>query len=219
MPDEIIGKRFGLLEVREYTRSDLRSNRYYLCECDCGTVKEVRLDHMKRGSIASCRCAQREAVSASLTKHGNARVGHATREYHTWQNMKARCTNPRDAGYRNYGARGIQVCGRWMDSFENFLDDMGHRPEGRSLDRIDVNGDYEPSNCRWATIRQQARNTTRNVRLTHNGKTQCVADWADELGIKRFTLMARLHRGWSIQQALETPLARTWTNRKEEIAE
>lgn len=123
--------------------------------------------------------------------------------------MLARCTNGKNRRYKDYGGRGIGVCERWYD-FANFLADMGEKPKGYSLDRIDVNGDYEPGNCRWATATEQARNKRNNTLLTHNGETHTIAEWGDILGIRHTTISTRLHSGWSVERALtphKTPKA------------
>lgn len=112
--------------------------------------------------------------------------------------------NPKSASYPNYGGRGIKVCERWMD-FDNFLADMGERPEGLEIDRKDNDGNYEPGNCRWATIKQQCNNTRYNHKITYNGKTLNLVEWASVLGMKKGTLGNRLKRGWSIERALTTP--------------
>jgi hypothetical protein len=123
-----------------------------------------------------------------------------------YQQMRYRCENPSNADYPSYGGRGIKVCERWRESFDNFLADMGRQPEGLVLDREDNDGPYDPSNCRWVTPAVSARNTRRNVRLTHNGQTHCLADWAAMTGIGRMTLTQRLASGWSVDRALSTPL-------------
>ena len=120
--------------------------------------------------------------------------------------MLTRCTNVNDEHYELWGGRGIKVCDRWRTSFKNFYADMGDRPEGLSLDRIDNDGDYEPSNCRWATQKQQQNNRRNNTSLAFNGLTATMSDWADRLGISKVTLCARLTRyGWSVERALSTP--------------
>lgn len=134
--------------------------------------------------------------------HGHARVGSESPTYKTWEHMIRRCENPADIGYKHYGAKGIAVCERWRRDFTAFLSDMGPRPDGMTLDRIDTSGNYEPSNCRWATAKQQARNNSRSRMLTAFGKTQNVTAWADELKINPQTIRVRLWRGYSDQLAL-----------------
>jgi hypothetical protein len=144
---------------------------------------------------------QRTAVIEAITIHGMSK----TKTYRTWQSMKARCTNPSNVQYMDYGGRGIGVCEEWM-KFENFFEDMGLRPEGMSLDRIDNEKGYSKENCRWATEFEQKRNTRRNHWITFNGETKCLEDWAKEIGIKANTLINRLNRSkWPLEKALTTP--------------
>ena len=130
-----------------------------------------------------------------------------TRVYKTWNMMVQRCENPNNPNYKDYGGRGIQVCERWHE-LENFSADMGDPPDGLSLDRRDNEGDYERSNCRWATRKTQNRNTRRNRMLTYDGQTQCATAWANSLGMNAKTLYARLALGWTVEQALTTPVQR-----------
>lgn len=122
--------------------------------------------------------------------------------------MRTRCAKPSDKSYKNYGGRGIRVCDRWIRSFQNFYSDMGSIPHGKSLDRIDVNGNYSPENCRWATPKEQARNTTTNRIISHAGRSQCLQDWADETGISCDLIYARIKLGWSVERTLTTPTRR-----------
>lgn len=124
-----------------------------------------------------------------------------TKTYTVWWSMRRRCENPKQKSYERYGGRGITVCERWQ-SYENFLEDMGHVPQGKSLDRIDNNGPYSPENCRWATLQEQGRNKRNNRLFTMNGKTQCLAAWSSETGISESLVLFRLGLGWSVENAL-----------------
>lgn len=130
--------------------------------------------------------------------------GHSgTSLYKTWERMRQRCHNPNSNSYGNYGGRGIVVCERWLSSFENFLADMGERPEGKTLDRYpDNDGNYEPGNCRWATNAEQKRNTRRTKMITFNGKTLCMRDWAALVGVSESQFWKRINKGWPLERAL-----------------
>jgi len=132
-----------------------------------------------------------------------------TPEYKTWASMVHRCTNEKVPSYKYYGGRGIGVCERWLD-FLSFYEDMGDRPDGMTLDRIDNNGDYEPENCRWATRKQQAKNKRpkKQATLTHNGESLTVKQWAERLGVKPSTIHQRIKSGWPIEKTLSTPAER-----------
>jgi hypothetical protein len=134
--------------------------------------------------------------------HGRSR----TPEYCCWQAMIQRCINPHRRGYENYGGRGISVCDRWRTSFENFTADMGPRPPGHSLDRIDNDGNYEPGNCRWATNTVQLRNRGNNRLVTFNGETLTISEWAEKLNVHKNTLTNRIDRGWSVDDAFTKPV-------------
>lgn len=168
---DLRGQRFGKLVVLSFAGIS-RTRSTWLCVCDCGRQKVISAGTLKRGNTRSCGCLRQYGGSESCIKHGHARrhgkgepAGSGTVEYLTWRRMKRRCYNEREHNYRHYGGRGISVCDRWRNSFENFLADMGQRPSSRhSLDRIDVDGNYEPSNCRWATHLEQARNKRKRPR-------------------------------------------------------
>lgn len=142
-------------------------------------------------------------------KHGHCTRTRRTLEYSSWLNMKSRCLNPKYPRYANYGGRGIQICRRWMDSFKDFLRDVGLRPSAtHSLDRIDVNGNYEPGNVRWATKSEQQRNRRVNVKITVDGQDYLLDELAERYGLKGATLRGRLNKGMEIHAALTFPLQR-----------
>lgn len=139
-----------------------------------------------------------------MFKHGHAAPSHVSPTYRTWQGMKNRCSNPKDPYWHIYGGKGITVCQRWA-TFENFLADMGERPAGKSLDRINGNGNYEPGNCRWATQREQIANSSLSKQITHNGQTHNWAEWGRVLGLSTSAIGKRIARGWDAQRAVTTP--------------
>jgi len=194
------GDRYGRLLVLEHVPNApgaKDTNARWLCQCDCGKTKVVYGQDLKRGKVVSCGCWNDE----KRFKHGMSR----THVNAVWRMMLDRCRNPNNQAYKNYGGRGIKVCERWQ-SFENFLADMGDRPVGYQIDRIDNDGDYEPGNCRWATVEQQLNNTRTNVNLTLNGETHTLAEWSRITGIGWFTLRARLKYGWSPERTLTEPV-------------
>ena len=148
-------------------------------------------------------------LNTDKVTHGCARRRSRTREYQAWASMRSRCFYRRNNRYHSHGGRGIKVCDRWLGlaGFANFLADMGPKPTPQhQLDRINNDGNYEPGNCRWATPIEQARNRRTNRHITFNGKTLCITQWATLTGLNRRTIIARLDKGWSAEQALTTPV-------------
>ncbi len=182
---DLTGKTFGKLVVKEYLGSSK-----WLCECQCDNRgdKIVSTGHLNSGSVIRCgKCPTKP-------RHGKKKIA----EYNIWADMKRRCYNSKRKSYKDYGGRGITVCERWLESFENFLEDMGPRPSDKhSIDRKNVNGNYEKDNYEWATNKTQSNNTTRNRLLTVNGETKNLGQWSEITGICRETLADRLVRGWS----------------------
>lgn len=193
---DLTGKRFGRLVVVRFG-GVVKKVTKWVCRCDCGNEKQVNSGALRQRQTNSCGCWRQDSARIISRTHGLSK----TAEYKTWQQMIQRCDNQGDANYPNYGGRGISVCEKWQN-FENFYADMGKRPSGMSIDRKDNDGNYEPGNCRWATLIQQNRNrrSTRNV--TYNGQTLCVSEWALRLNITPQSLSARLARGHSIESAL-----------------
>lgn len=197
---DLSGQRFGRWTAVRAVPGKQKWSIMWECRCDCGTVKPVNPKSLKNGESRSCGCYRRTFSAQKATTHGKF----GTPTYRTWAGMWTRCTNQNERCYPRYGGRGISVCDRWK-SFENFYADMGEKPKGLTLDRIDSNGDYEPSNCRWASIRTQANNTRRNHRIAFDGKTLTAAQWSRVTGIGAGTILHRIRSGWSPRRALTDP--------------
>jgi hypothetical protein len=179
---DLTGMRFERLTVESAAQDHVGKNgaraAYWNCRCDCGKAKAVMGHHLKRGLIRSCGCYSAEIVSLRSRTHEATRHGKTTGTYRSWCAMKTRCTNANQPGAKDYVLRGISVCDRWMDSFENFLADMGERPPGCSIDRINNDGNYEPGNCRWATTKEQAANKRRTNDIELCGFRMSLIKWA-----------------------------------------
>lgn len=196
---DLTGRRFGRLLVIEFVGKDKNRNTLWLCKCDCGKETIVVRNSLNSGHTKSCGCYLRESTKKRSTKHDLC----YTRIYLIWKLMKRRCLYADCKEYKHYGGRGIKICDEWLDvaSFYRWSISNGYR-EDLKLERIDNNGNYEPSNCRWATPKEQANNKRTNRVLTFNGKTQTIAQWADELHIKPSTLYNRIWLGWDIERTL-----------------
>jgi hypothetical protein len=195
--------RFTVIDEAEPVILSGKPARQFLCLCDCGRMKTVRIDALRSGRVKSCGCLH----DTLPIKHGQGIGGEKTRTYRTWLAMRTRCLNPNSKDYPRYGGRGIRVCKRW-DDFTLFLEDMGERPsETHSIDRIDPNDDYTPDNCRWATSKEQGRNRRNNRKLTHSGESLCIAEWAEKTGISLAALKCRLDVcGYTVEEALTLPI-------------
>jgi len=180
----IEGKRFGRLVVVKKAEK----KHYWVCKCSCGTKKEIRKYDLLNGKTRSCGCLNRENLLKEVTTHGKTK----TPTYKAWCGMKGRCNNTNDLAYERYGGRGIRVCNKWMNSFENFYKDMGGKPKGMTLERVNNDKGYSPNNCKWATAYEQNRNKRNNRIYNYQGESKCMKDWSIALEINYQTLCSRL---------------------------
>lgn len=192
----LIGKKYGNLTV--IGLSDKMSGRksYWYCKCDCGNEIEVRSDNLTTGNTLSCGCLKKAQDRINLTKFHRHKESR-TKLHDTWVRIKQRCLNPNNKSYINYGGRGITVCKEWSESYENFRDwslNNGYA-DNLSIDRIDVNGNYEPSNCRWANAKQQANNRRSNLKITYNSETKTLMQWAEVFNLPYSAVTQRYKRG------------------------
>ncbi len=198
------GERHGSLTVL-HVDSDRTTpeHRYWRVRCDCGEEITVTYTNMKNRKDLSCGCKTGLRRKPPVM-HGLARSA----EYQAWWHIKDRCYNPKATNYPRYGGRGITIVDEWLNNFQAFYDDIGPRPSpDHSLDRIDVNGNYEPGNVRWATATEQARNRRNNIFATINGETKSLPEWCELLSVHHGTVYTRIHqRGWSPERALLTPI-------------
>ncbi|MED3952609.1 hypothetical protein P4603_10965 [Priestia aryabhattai] len=202
---DLTGKKFKMFTVLELSKEkDKNGKKKWKCKCECGSIRYILAqDLMREKGQKSCGCNLAQSIRQARTTHGMSKE----RLYDIWFAMKNRCTNPHDFNYKYYGGRGIKVCKEWL-VFEEFMKwslENGYEKK-LSIDRIDVNGNYEPSNCQWVTHKVQMNNTRRTKTLTFNGKTMSISMWAEEVGMKRQTLVQRLSSGWTIEEALTTPV-------------
>jgi hypothetical protein len=166
------------------------------CMCACGGEKVVSSKALNSGKTSSCGCLARDVLVARNRSHGWSK----TQTYRSWKDMRARCNNQNDSDFKDYGGRGIEVCGRWAD-FGAFLADMGERPAGRTIDRIDTNGNYEPGNCRWADAGTQANNKRSNRIIEWDGKSQTLQQWCRQYGLEHSKVSYRIRQGFPIADA------------------
>jgi len=200
MPERIshIGQRVERITV--IADAPTRGGRSWsVIRCDCGTIKEVRSSHIGT-TIFSCGCLYREMMASRITHHMSG-----TPTYESWCDMIKRCTKPNRKDFKYYGGNGVTFCERWL-KFKNFLEDMGVRPDGKTIDRWpNKSGNYEPGNCRWATQLEQVRNTSQNRNFTVLGRTGCLSELAAHFGVKYLTVHTRLKHNWDVTRAFTQP--------------
>ena len=196
MASDISGSKIGRLDVISVARTS-KKHVFYNCICECGNKTIVQDTNLLSGHSRSCGCLRRELH----TKHGFSK----TRTYSIWKGMIHRCTNIKHSNYPFYGGVGIKVDPRWMNG-SSFIEDMGEAPYGMTIDRIDTRGNYEPGNCRWATMKQQENNRTNNKIISYDNESMTIAQASEKYGIPWSTLNNRIFvYGWSVERALNTP--------------
>lgn len=215
---DLTGQKFSYLSVvgREGTTRDRKAT--WRCVCDCGSEVVVTGRNLRSGRTKSCGCSRQHVRKGSFVAVGEPRkisdrkvsdcAPHGkskTRTHNIWQRIRQACYNPKNPKYPRYGGRGIKVCDRWLESFENFLSDMGECPDGLTLDREDVNGDYTPENCRWATPKQQSNNRNYNKLYTYREEALTLAEWAERFDVPYHRLYQRVCiLKWDIEKAFNT---------------
>jgi hypothetical protein len=204
---DFAGQIFGRLTAVSKHHKAANGRMLWLFACECGAEKVADPNEVKRGSTRSCGCLANEQRKNAAQKQTHALSRSSMpRERKSWEMMIARCHDPEQVSYKNYGALGIRVCARWLNSFENFVMDMGKRPVGMTLDRIDGSADYCLENCRWATRKEQANNRRTNHRITIDGETKTIAQWADHLGMNSHVIRSRIYKGMQDHDAVLKPL-------------
>jgi hypothetical protein len=196
---DLTSKVFGRLTVTGIDVERVSKRPFWICKCSCGNIKSISGASLRGGDSNSCGCLAKELTVIRSQTHGLSK----TKTYKTWISMWARCTDEAQDNYPNYGGRGISVDERWK-SFEAFLKDMGERPEGLSIDRIDVNGNYCKANCKWSDNKEQSNNRRSTKIITFKNETMTQLQWAEKLGISVTTLHTRLKNNWPLEKALST---------------
>ena len=208
---DLTGERYGRLTAISSTGVKKGTSMVWSFMCDCGNQVERASGEVRRGKTHSCGCLRSELSKAKMKSFQTlGTIASSTHrmtgapEFISWDSMKQRCLNPDHKSFKDYGGRGVVICDRWIDSFDKFLADMGERPEGTTLDRVDTNGNYEPGNCRWATGKVQGNNKRSSRNITFMGLTRTLKQWADGAGISNKVLAYRLANGWDMKEALMT---------------
>lgn len=201
---DLSGQSFGRISVIEYSHT-IKKRAHWKCICKCGTSCVIAGKYLINGQTKSCGCLKPDTTRIRTLSHGESRNGR-TKEYRTWKGIRTRCKNTSHHKYPIYGGRGIRICNRW-ESYTNFLEDMGRAPsETHSIERINVDGDYEPNNCKWATPKEQANNTRRACIIEIGGISKRLSQWCDQYNQRYHLARARiLYSGWDPIMALTTP--------------
>jgi len=200
---DVVGQRYGrYLVIAKSDKRTKANKQVVLCKCDCGTEREVVVNNLRSGTSTSCGCWKDEKTGARRKIHGYSKNS----MYHRYRSMIRRCYDPLHKEFHNYGGRGIKVCDRWLESIENYMEDMGKAPfYMASIDRIDNNGDYLKENCHWATKKEQTINRRTTKMIEYNGESLCLSDWSRKLGFEKQFVQKRLKRGWTVEEAIKNP--------------
>ena len=205
MIENLIGKKYGRLKVVSKDNNTRKNRIHLICQCTCGKIVSVSLEHLKNGHTQSCGCLRREKFKRTPT-HG---LTH-TRIYNIWASMKSRCYNKNNKkDYKDYGERGIKMCESWKNSFQDFFSwamSSGYQDD-LTIDRIDVNGDYEPNNCKWSNVIEQANNKRNNHKIFYHGETHTLAEWCRILKLDYNVIIKRIdYHKWDIERAFTQPI-------------
>ena len=194
---DLTGQKFGMLTVIDFSHKE-KNHYYWKCECECGNICIKNGSNLKSGSTKSCGCLH----DTLPIKHNLS----SSKIYFVYHAIKWRCYNPKYKTYHRYGGRGITMCDEWLKDFMNFYNwamANGYK-DGLWIERIDNNGNYEPSNCKWATRQEQCQNREQTIKITYNGQTHCLTEWARITGINFYTLQSRYKKGWDVEKMLTT---------------
>ncbi|MEK4302424.1 hypothetical protein MKY30_23990 [Oceanobacillus sp. FSL W8-0428] len=206
-PLDLTGDKYGRLTAMKLSYRDKRSNSFWICKCDCGNETVVRIGDLRSGNTTSCGCFREEQSNKALVERSTTHGHTKTRLYTIWHGMKLRCYTKSNASYKYYGGRGISVCDEWKDDFASFRTwslSNGYK-EGLTIDRVDANGNYEPSNCRWINYKGQARNKRNNKIITYRGESKTISEWSEITNIKQSTISERVRLGWDEAEAITRP--------------
>lgn len=201
---QLSGQRFGRLLVGERIYPNQNGNTVWSCTCDCGNTKIVTAIQLRVGRTQSCGCLRRDRTLEAVVTHGRSK----TRVYEIWAGMIRRCEDASHKNYDRYGGRGIKVCERWRSNFKDFLDDMGEPPQGHTIERKNNDGNYEPNNCKWASRKDQSRNTSKSILVDLGGQTMSLPEACEAVGLRYNSVYMRMRRGMPFSDAITKDIER-----------
>ncbi len=208
---DLTGKKFGRLKVtgRASNHKFKTASRVrWFCQCQCGVLRIIDSQRLREGDTKSCGCLKRDTMARVMKAYHTTHGGSYTKLYNAWRGLLKRCYNSTDKNYHRYGARGIKVCPSWRYSFENFRSDMGES-HGRILDRINNDGNYEATNCRWTDAKTSSRNRRTARFLTMDGERKTASEWSEITGMNKATMFSRIRAGWTDSDVLTVPVGKS----------